>query len=161
MFKCLCTVVCGKILHDCIFGKQCKMTVVNKLICKMVKKKLKGEIRNQHNLKIILPGQLVQRRVRSNSTSYMYQRYIIHFILKNDYQNFNPFYLYDMCSNWISSSVLFINEYYNYSNFMQLNCCRTGGRTTASFQATLRGARRLRPIKSRGRGTRTVGPHKQ
>lgn len=40
------------------------------------KKKLKGEIRNQHNLKIILPGQLVQRRVRSNSTSYMYQRYI-------------------------------------------------------------------------------------
>lgn len=125
------------------------------------KKKLKGEIRNQHNRKIILPGQLVQRRVRSNSTSYMYQRYIIHFILKNDYQNFNPFYLYDMCSNWISSSVLFINEYYNYSNFMQLNCCRTGGRTTASFQATLRGARRLRPIKSRGRGTRTVGPHKQ
>lgn len=65
----------------------------------MVKKKLKGEIRNQHNLKIILLGQLVQRRVRSNSTSYMYQRYIIHFILKNDYQNFNPFYLYDMCSN--------------------------------------------------------------
>lgn len=37
---------------------------------------MKGEIRNQHNLKIILPGQLVQRRERSNSTSYMYQRYI-------------------------------------------------------------------------------------
>lgn len=64
-------------------------------------------------------------------------------------------------TEYLASFVLFINDYYNYSNFLQLNCCRTGGRTTASFQATLRGARRLRPIKSRGRGTRTVGPHKQ
>lgn len=66
------------------FGELLKIAFVDKLICKMLKKKLKGEIRNQHydNLQIIL-----------DCLPY------IHLTPKNGYRNVNPVYLIDMCSN--------------------------------------------------------------
>lgn len=123
------------------------------------KKKKDGWIRYQHNLQIILDclSYLVSwfkvgygRILHPINHTFTWPRRMIIEML-------TLFTVTEYLAR-LQQGILNINVY--YSNFMQLNCCRTEGLTMASFQATLRGARRLRPIKSRGRGTRTVGLHK-